>query len=186
VRSACVALLLLAAAPSFADRNDFAIEYFDVHGATSRELSAEIGAKGPVGENGLRSDGYTRWHIDWRFAMDSDATRCTAHDIVVDLDIRMILPRWNHPRSADPALVARWDEYLAALRLHEGGHRHRAEAAAGDVRRALQRERGARDCATLENRLNSLANALLNDLRSRQAAYDRETESGRRQGVRRP
>lgn len=186
MRSACLAALLLYAAPSFAERGDFAVEYFDVHGATSRELDAEIGAKGPVGENGLRSDGYTRWHIGWRFGMDSDATGCRARDIVVDLDIRMTLPRWDPPRAADPALVKRWNQYLAALRLHEDGHRYRAEAAAGDVRRALRRERAARDCRTLENRLNSLANALLDELRRSQAAYDRETESGRKQGVRRP
>jgi predicted secreted Zn-dependent protease len=179
-------LSLLWAAPSFADRNDFAIDYFDVHGASSRELDAEIAAKGPVGENGLRSDGYTRWHIDWRFDMTSDGTRCMAQNITVDLDIRMTLPRWERPRSASPALVERWDKYLAALRLHEDGHRYRAEAAAADVRRTLQRERTARDCRALEHRLNSLANSLLDELRRRQEDYDRETESGRRQGVRRP
>jgi predicted secreted Zn-dependent protease len=180
------ALSLLWAAPSFADRNDFALEYFDVRGASSRELDAQIAAKGPVGENGRRSDGYTRWHIDWRFDMNSDGTGCTAQNIVVNLDIRMTLPRWERPRSADPALVERWDRYLAALRLHEDGHRYRAEAAAGDVRRTLQRERTARDCGTLENRLNALANSLLDGLRRQQEDYDRETESGRRQGVRRP
>ena len=60
MRSACLAALLLYAAPSFAERGDFAVEYFDVHGATSRELDAEIGAKGPVGENGLREGSCTK------------------------------------------------------------------------------------------------------------------------------
>lgn len=184
----CAALLLppLLSTPSFADRNEFMIDYFDVHGATSRELDAQIAANGPVGENGLRSDGYTHWHIDWRFAMTSDATGCTASDVEVNVDIRMILPRWNAPRSADRALIERWNRYLAALRVHEDGHRDRADAAAADVRRALRREHGARDCRALENRLNSLANARLDRLRAEQAAYDRETESGRKQGVRRP
>jgi predicted secreted Zn-dependent protease len=186
MRHAWPALLLLAAAPAFADRSDFSIEYFSIEGDTSRELSAEIDAKGPVGDNGLRSDGYTRWFINWRFDMQSDATGCTASRIVVDLAVRMTLPRWQPPRSADPALVTRWNRYLSALRIHEDGHRFRAEAAAGDVRRALQRERGAADCRTLENRLNARANALLDELRTRQDAYDRETQSGRKQGVRRP
>ena len=181
-----IALLLLAAAPAFADRNDFAIEYFTVNGATARELDAEIDAKGPVGENGRRSDGYTRWHMNWTFGFDSSEAGCKASHIVVDLDIHMILPRWSAPAGADPALRSRWDRYLSALRTHEDGHRDRAEAAARDVRRALLMEPGARNCDALKNRLNSRANALLDDLRKQQAAYDRETAYGQKQGVIRP
>ena len=186
MRSWPALLLLLLAAPVLADRNDFAIEYYTIDGTTPRELSDEIDAKGPVGENGLRSDGYTRWYIQWHFDLDSDASGCHATNITVDLDVHMILPQWRPPPGADPAVVARWNRYLEALRLHEDGHRYRADAASGDVRRALQREGVAADCATLTERLNSRANALLAALRIQQADYDRDTQSGRRQGVRRP
>jgi predicted secreted Zn-dependent protease len=186
VRIPGTAVLLLASAPALADRNDFALEYFTIAGTTPRELSADIDAKGPIGENGLRSDGYTRWFIKWHFDLDSDARSCRASNIQVDLDIHMILPKWDPPRAADPALVTRWNRYLDALRLHEDGHRHRAEATAGDVRRALQRESGARDCDALTSRLNATANTLLAGLRAQQAAYDHDTDSGRKQGVRRP
>jgi predicted secreted Zn-dependent protease len=180
------ALTLFAAGAARADRNDFSLEYFTITGDTSRELSAQIDQKGPLGDNGRRSDGYTRWFINWRFDLRTDAIGCSARNIVVDVEIRMTLPQWKPPRSADPALVARWNQYLTALRIHEDGQRCRAEAAAGDVRRALQRERGASDCRTVENRLNARANALLDELRARQDAYDRDTASGRKQGVRRP
>jgi predicted secreted Zn-dependent protease len=185
VRSVRVALLLIITAPAFADRNDFTIEYFTLTGNTSRELNDQIGAKGPVGEDGRRSDGYTRWHISWTFQMRTLDTECIASDVTVDLAIVMTLPRWDIPPGADPQLIARWNRYLAALRTHEDGHRYRADAAAGDLRRALFRER-APDCKALENRLNSMANALLADLRARQAAYDKETNFGMRQGIRRP
>ena len=183
---AVCALALLTAAPAFADRNEFNIDYFTVDGTTPRELAAEIDAKSPIGENGLRSDGYTHWTIDWTFNMTPGAGGCTADHVVVNLDIRMTLPRWYPARTADEALVERWNRYVAALRLHEDGHRFRAESAAGEVRRALLAEGRARDCRTLENRLNSRANGLLADLRNRQAANDRETDSGRKQGVIRP
>jgi predicted secreted Zn-dependent protease len=182
---AIVAALLIASAPAFADRNDFAVDYFIVHGETSSALSAEIDAKGPVGENGRRSDGYTRWSMSWTFGMTDDATGCVANRVTVDLDIRMTLPRWDTPPGANPQLITRWNRYLAALRTHEDGHRYRAEATAGDMRRALFRER-ASDCRTLETRLDSMANALVAQLRERQAAYDRETDFGQKQGVRRP
>jgi predicted secreted Zn-dependent protease len=180
------AWLALLAVPVVAGRNEFDLTYFDVEGATSRELNDEIKAKAPIGDNGLRSDGYTRWNIDWTFQLDSDGSGCTASHVDVNLAIHMILPRWNPPHSAAPALVARWNSYVAALRIHEEGHRSRAAAAAADVRRALESEDRARDCATLEKRLNAKAAAQLDELRKRQAAYDLETESGRKQGVRRP
>jgi len=179
------AVLLIVTAPAFADRNDFAIDYFTVNGETSLQLSSEIDAKGPVGEDGRRSDGYTRWRMSWNFGMNSDTAGCGVSRVAVDLDIHMTLPRWDMPSGATPQLIARWNRYLAALRMHEDGHRQRAEAAADELRRTLARER-APDCRTLENRLDSMANALLAKLRARQAAYDRETKFGQNQGVRRP
>jgi len=180
------AFLALLAVPVSAGRDDFDLTYFDVQGTTSRELNDEIKAKAPIGDNGLRSDGYTRWNIDWTFQLDSDGSGCTASHVDVNLAVHTILPRWNPPRAAARALVARWNSYVAALRIHEEGHRSRAVAAAGDVRRALESEDRAPDCATLEKRLNAKAGAQLDELRRRQAAYDVETESGRKQGVRRP
>jgi predicted secreted Zn-dependent protease len=185
VNRAIAVLLFMASAPAFADRNDFVIEYFTVTGQTSLELRAGIEAKGPVGENGRHSDGYTRWSMSWTFGKTPDDTGCIADQVSVDLDIHMILPRWDTPPGADPRLIARWNRYLAALRTHEDGHRYRAESAAGELRRALVRER-ATDCATLETRLDSMANALLAELRKRQAAYDQDTNFGKSQGMNRP
>lgn len=180
------AWLIVLAAPAFAGRDDFDLTYFDVQGGTARELNADIVAKAPIGDNGQRSDGYTRWNIDWTFTFESDASGCTLSQVDVNLAVHMILPRWNPPRPADAALRRRWNAYVTAVRIHEDGHRQRAEAAAGDLRRVLQSGNRAADCATLERRLNAQANAQLDELRRRQADYDRETESGRRQGVRRP
>ena len=180
------ALLLLAAAPVVADRNDFSVDYFTVTGTTARALSAEIDAKGPVGEDGRRSDGYTHWAMSWTFGFDSNDAGCTASRVVVDLDIHMTLPRWSAPPGTDAELLSRWNRYLAALRIHEDGHRNRAEAAARDMRQALLQEGTAPDCDALRNRLDSRANALLDDLRKRQKAYDRDTAFGLKQGVIRP
>jgi predicted secreted Zn-dependent protease len=183
---AALAILSLVATPAVADRDDFSVEYFDVRGATARALSAEIHAKGPVAEDGRRSDGYTRWFINWTSGFDSSDAGCKPSRIVVNLDIHMTLPRWSAPANTDAALLSRWSRYVAALRIHEDGHRYRAETAARDMRRALSMERPARDCETLRNRLNSTANGLLDRLREQQAAYDRETVYGQKQGVIRP
>jgi predicted secreted Zn-dependent protease len=185
--AAAVALclgVLFARTIAAADRFD--IEYYRVRGGTVDVLRRELDARGPIGDSGRRGDGLTRWHIAWRYGLDSNAGRCTASRIVVDLEIRMILPRWDRPVGADPNLVARWNRYLAALRTHEDGHRYRAEAAAREVRQRLAAEPGMRDCDRLRKHMDSKANALLNELRGKQADYDRDTDYGKTQGVRLP
>jgi len=186
VKAGFALLLLLEAAPAFADRNDFSIDYYTVTGTTARALRAEIDAKGPIGEDGRRSDGYTHWAMNWSYGFDTGAAGCTTSRVVVDLDIRMTLPRWSAPPGTDAELISRWNRYVAAVRIHEDGHRNLAETAARDMRQALLVERSASDCDTLRNRLDSRANALLDDLRKQQAAYDRDTAFGQKQGVSRP
>jgi predicted secreted Zn-dependent protease len=132
---AVTATLLLAATPALADRNDFDLDYFTITGTTVQALRADLDAKGTMGEDGLRSDGYTHWDIAWNFDTESASGGCTTSRVVVDLVIHMTLPRWYPPAGTDADLVAQWNRYASALRLHEDGHRYRAEAAASDTRR---------------------------------------------------
>jgi predicted secreted Zn-dependent protease len=169
---------LEAAAPAFT------LEQFDIHRATARELRAQLNALGPVGETGLRGDGYTHWRIAWTYDLESSNGRCTANNFRVTLEVRMILPRWTPPPEAAPGLVTLWDQYSAALREHEDGHYQIAIRAADDVRRALAANASAADCRTLQSRLDGAANGILDDTRRRQADYDRDTDSGRAQGTR--
>jgi len=183
---AVTATLLLAATPAFADRNDFNLEYFTITGTTVQALRADLDAKGTVGEDGRRSDGYTRWAIDWNFDTVASPGSCTTSRVVVDLVIHMTLPRWYPPTGTNPDLVAQWNRYSAALRLHEDGHRYRAEAAAGDIRRLLALARGPADCGALRQQLNSRGIERLDALRRSQSGYDRDTRRGETQGARLP
>lgn len=172
------AVAALAAAPAFT------LEQFDIHGATARELRAQLNALGPVGETGLRGDGYTHWRIAWTYDLDFRAGRCTAGNVHVTLEVRMTLPRWIPPPDAAPDLVTLWDQYSAALREHEDGHYQIAIRAADDVRHALGARPAGTDCRTLQGQLDDTANQILDDTRRRQADYDRDTDSGRAQGTR--
>jgi predicted secreted Zn-dependent protease len=183
---AATAALLLAATPVLEDRNDFQLEYVTVAGSTEQALRADLDAKGTRGEDGVRSDGYTQWTLTWNFDTEPRVGGCTTRRVFVDLVIRMTLPRWYPPAGTDPDLVARWNRYADALRLHEDGHRYRAEATAGDIRRVLTLGRGSPDCGVLRKQLNARAHELLGGLRQNQAAYDRDTRRGETQGARRP
>jgi predicted secreted Zn-dependent protease len=179
-----VAALLLAVGPAIAaEKNEFDVDYFVVRGTTIEQLRAETNSKGPVGTSGRRGEANTRSSIAWRFQIRQRAAVCTVHDIEVDLSIRMILPKWERPWDVDPDLLAHWNRYVTALRIHEDGHRQRAEAGAREVREALRDAAGPGSCVDLKNRLDSKVKALIAALGQRQSDYDRETGNGKTQGV---
>ena len=159
------------------------IDYFTIKGATARELRNELNRLGPIGETGIRGDGYTRWHIAWKYDFAPRGDTCVADNIRVTLEVNMILPRWEPPPGVSSTLVGLWDRYLAALRFHEDGHYRVAISAADEVRKTLAQYRAGGDCPALEKRLNSRANDILNRVRREQADYDRETDFGRNQGT---
>jgi predicted secreted Zn-dependent protease len=165
-------------------RDTFRIEYFDIRGSTARELRTHLSRVGPVGETGIRGDGYTEYRIAWRYGMTSKDGRCRAHDIEVDLDVRMLLPRWNPPAGANSALLETWKRFSHDLREHEDGHHRIAKSAAQAVRRQLERSGKARDCRTLEASMTTTANKVLAEYREKQAEFDRKTDYGRAQGAR--
>lgn len=165
-------------------RDTFRIDYFDIRGTTARELRADLSRVGPVGETGMRGDGYTEYRIAWRFDMTSRDGRCRAHDIDVDLDVRMLLPRWLPPTGTSTELVDTWTRFSKVLREHEDGHHRIARAAAQEVRRKLASNSKARDCRVLEANMNAAANEVLSEYRARQAEFDRKTDYGRAQGAR--
>jgi predicted secreted Zn-dependent protease len=177
------AMLLLAVCPVEAfGRDKFEIEYFRLNGATARELRADLSRKGPVGETGIRGDGYTEYRIAWKFSLTGKAGSCRADNIVVDLDVRMFLPQWDPPPGVSAELVRTWERFSSSLRDHEDGHHRLAIAAAQEVRRALRSRSKGRDCQSLKSRLNATAADVLRVYRGKQADFDRDTDFGRAQG----
>lgn len=174
-----LAVLLCALSALASARDSFRVEYFDIHGATARELRADLSRKGPMGETGIRGDGYTEYRIGWKFSMTANDGVCRANAVVVNLDVTMRLPRWPGAADAPHSLRETWQQFSKHLREHEDGHHRLAELAARDVRRALKKRHSAASCEALEARLNTAANKVLRAYRDRQADFDRDTDFGR-------
>jgi predicted secreted Zn-dependent protease len=183
-RVVCSALALgILAAPALADRDSFRIDYYTVTGSTVEELRRELNARGPIGESGHRSEGNTRSQMRWSYDFVVRNGICITTQTSLDVEIRMTLPRWEHPDYLNYVLTGHWDRYSKALRKHEDGHRYRAEATAREIRRVLAAEPGEKDCQALQRRLDAKAGALLASLRLAQARYDSDTDNGAKQGV---
>ena len=180
-RFAALLLCLPLAAPAVTPT--LRVEHYMIWGVTARELRAQMDKYGPVGLNGIRADGYTAWNIQWRFDYDRTRTTCTAIDIRVTVDLRMTMPRWIPPARATPALIARWKRFETALRRHEDGHVAIATESGDEVLRVLHAKPGGRDCAEVGARLNAAGQAVLEESKRRQDRYDRDTDSGRKQGT---
>jgi predicted secreted Zn-dependent protease len=166
-----------------AAKDSFRIEYFDLHGSTARELRADLSRVGPVGETGVRGDGYTEYRIAWRFSMTLKDGMCSAQDVEVDLDVTMQLPRWDPPSGVSADLRQTWDRFSDDLRKHENGHHKIARSAAKAVKRRLKRQDGAASCEALKSRMNAAATDVLREYRARQQEYDLETDYGRAKGT---
>jgi predicted secreted Zn-dependent protease len=182
-RRAAGLLLALASLPGAA-KDTLSVEYFDIQGSTARELRMELSRLGPVADNGIRGDAYTRWRIAWQFDLTERGKSCIAGNLAVDLTVTMFLPRWVPPPDASAELIALWDQYSAAVRFHEDGHHRIAVAAGQEVSRRLNAEPRGQGCKALENRLKAVVDEVLVEYKGKQAAYDRETDSGRAQGTR--
>ena len=127
---ALVCACLLSVPVAAAAKESFRIEYFDLHGSTARELRADLSRLGPVGETGIRGDGYTEYRIAWRFSMALNDGDCSAQDVEVDLVVTMQLPRWQPPPDASSELRETWRRFSKDLREHEDGHHEIARSAA--------------------------------------------------------
>ena len=181
-RHQCLAVLLITLVPALAAGKDsFRIEYFAIRGATAQELRADLKRVGPVGETGIRGDAYTEYRIAWKFSMNFKDGSCRARDADVDLDVTMLLPRWEQPPEVPPELVQTWNRFSAVLREHEDGHHHIAVAAAKEVRRRLGKRTRAASCEALKVKLDDTVKTVLGEYRKKQADFDADTDFGRKQ-----
>ncbi len=185
----CLAGLAIASAAPSAPaevRHTAERTVYDVVGNSAEALRAQIEALRPRGEDGGRYDAYTRWKLEWRYLYREQGDGCRRTSFRTHLTTTIHLPRWQAPSDAQPELVQRWDDYVAALDRHE----HRHEALAIEAAEAVERRVGAieqaADCKTLEAEVNAAGEAVIEDYKARQRAYDVETGHGRSEGVRFP
>lgn len=178
----CCLVLMSCNRASAAD--ELAIDLYRIDGNSVRSIRSALDRQGPLGEDGKRYHGYTKWHVSWTFNYAPTGGSCTITSVGVDTDTVMTLPEVADPHALPDSIKIKWDRYSAALKRHEDGHREFALAAARDVRQRLSRLRNAQGCKALENEANRLAQAILSDVRARERDYDRSTDHGATQGAR--
>ena len=110
------------------------LDNYNIRGRNSAELRAAMDAKGPLNkELGKRFDARTDWEIDWTYKWDKPLAEKGVYRLsqwTIQLNVKVILPRWENSRDGLPFERRRWQVYQARLQLHEAGHVKLAERTA--------------------------------------------------------
>lgn len=179
-----LALCFLAEA-SAQDSLIITTNYFKVSGASERELRRSINQSRPWKDK-PEGDAHTAWKIEWTFSMTSSQTACRVHSFATKTAITMTLPKWTSNPSAPQALARRWESYLAALKVHEEGHKQIALAAAAEIQKRVKALKPAPECDALSASVNNTARDVIAEYRQKEIEYDRKTDHGATQGARFP
>jgi predicted secreted Zn-dependent protease len=132
-----LALLLLSPLASAEDMTE-STRYYDVTGETPAEIWREMKTHGPVGNDGVRYNGTTKWSVRWRYPYARSARGCTTGPVTVKLSVVYTMPRWDNPPGASRTLENQWNRYIDALEEHERGHGDFGRQAAREIERALE------------------------------------------------
>lgn len=157
-------------------RLSVAEDYYDVAGATARDLNRELSRRGPRHE-GAAWQGRTDFRLAYSFVPEDGPDGCRASDARVTVRLVTLLPRWKDRERAPSRLRGDWDLYLARLRDHEEGHRRIAIGAGRDLLAEVT-ALAADDCAALRVRASAVAEALRFGVADEQRDWDETTQHG--------
>ena len=166
------------------------LDNYNIRGRNSTELRAAMNAKGPLNkELGKRFDARTDWEIDWTYKWDKPLAEKGVYRLsqwTIQLNVKIILPRWENARDGLPFERRRWQVYQARLQLHEAGHVKLAERTASALDEAFSASSLFPSREKLEEAIRARAAAILRKHTAFHLDYDRRTRHGKTQGAQFP
>lgn len=158
--------------------------YYSVTGDDGNAVRRSLDRLGPLGIDGKRYDGYTKWDVHWEYATRSDVSGgCALVSSSIVLNVDMTLPQWQPSSDVPEMLKRRWSIYLVALRTHEDGHIQNAGLEAAAINQLMQTIGPQSDCDLLDQKLHDLGQQILQHYKDNDVEYDQRTEHGRWQGA---
>jgi predicted secreted Zn-dependent protease len=158
--------------------------YYPIRGMSNSELRSQMSRQGPLDKlEGRRYDANTTWVVKWSYGYKSVGHRCAIASVSTRVNVTYTLPQWQPPPSTPRSLIAEWNQYLAALHLHEDGHRNHGIGAAQEVMKKLTLSPLAPSCKELGIAANKAAQQIIRHYNQQDVEYDRLTQHGLTQGA---
>ena len=175
-------LVLLAAASGRADNlTRWTTNYYNVAGSTIRDIHRSLAQSRPWRDKSSM-DGLTDWRVTWNFYVAPSGDKCRCTSFSTTTTITMTLPRWIAATNTPPEIKTAWQRYVTALAQHEAGHAQFALNAAAEMQKQSKNLEMA-NCDALRSQISSQCQAILDDFRNREKAYDERTKNGATQGA---
>ena len=166
------------------------LDNYNIRGRNSTELRAAMDAKGPLNkELGKRFDARTDWEIDWTYKWDKPLAEKGVYRLsqwTIQLNVKVILPRWENSRDGLPFERRQWQVYQARLQLHEAGHVKLAERTATALDETFSTISLFPSREKLEEAIRARAAAILRKHTAFHLDYDHRTRHGKTQGAQFP
>ncbi|MCO6186210.1 DUF922 domain-containing Zn-dependent protease [Rhizobium sp. L1K21] len=142
--------------------------YFNIGGKTPDALDRELATRGPKSSHsGQNHPGLTQIRFTYEMTYSATSRRCTVSHVKVNLNVKIILPRWRYRNHADADLRFIWDTLSSDIKRHEDRHAEIARSYARKMEKILGKLGSASNCEILEARAEELVAREI-------AAHDRE------------
>lgn len=121
----------------------------------------------------------TIWSIRMNVRSGMLANECMIQKVGVHLNIEYVFPKLENARLVSRKLHQSWKRYMAALFLHEQGHKKIAEQASVELEKQLKLLTPSSNCALLKSKARRVYNKVLDKCKVLQKAFDVETGNGK-------
>jgi predicted secreted Zn-dependent protease len=157
--------------------------YYYIDGPSATILAAQLDKNGPLGADGSRHAGQTRWDIQWKLRSQQQGNTCAVKEAAVAVGIAQTLPKWRGEGKGSAELKTMWTRFTDALRRHEEVHKQNGMKAGREIEAAVQNVKPAGNCEDLESAANARAQGIVAKYKALDEAYDRKTDHGRAEGA---
>ena len=152
--------------------------YYEIHGDTTKMLLEQMDSLGPSGH-----PGNTAYHMDCNWAYFKDSTGYKVCSVKMKVGILYTLPKWVRPENTPQDIVDEWGRFSKALENHEEGHKTIAVKDCQVILDTLKDQPAFPTVNEAKANANSVKLQLWDLMVEKQAAYDKETDHGRKTGT---
>ena len=153
------------------------IRYYEIYSKDWAGMRLEIDQKGPKGFHG-----FANWKVSYNYRYNAPVGgQCSITSMVPHFEGEILLPHWVPGPDVSATQRQKWDQFIAALKVHEDGHiNHGAKLSA-----AIAQLNGmqAPSCSEVESQVRKRADELIKRYAAMDIEYDRDTKHGATQGA---
>lgn len=161
----------------------FKTTYYNPTGSTRDEIRANMTAL-RQGTFLVGHDAATTSKIDINFQRRQLSGTCETRMSQFDLTLTYTYPKWTPPANIPPELIAQWNIFIAALKVHEEGHANIEISRVKELFTALKSIGTYATCDEFDRVWQAKADTMDAETKKIEAKYDQDTKGGQTQGVR--